>query len=172
MLAPDLKVIDFAAKSYLIEAGDLASGMYFILKGFVRVFFSGQDGNEYTKAFRLAGELAAPYSSLILNEKSKLNIQACVEIRCVFIPYDLIRRLYDLHPVWNHLGRKIAEIIFIERERREWELLTMKAQERYEKFLDLYGCIKEDIPQYQVASYLGISPVSLSRIMSQTRGRL
>ena len=170
MLEPHLEVKEFTSKSYLVEAGEFAPGMFYLLKGFVRVFFCDADGNEYTKAFRLSGELAAPYTSLILNEKSKLNIQSCVHVRSVFISYALIRKLFDLHPVWNHLGRKLAELIFIEREQREWEFLTLKAQERYENFLSLYASIKNDIPQYQIASYLGISPVSLSRIIGQNKG--
>jgi CRP-like cAMP-binding protein len=168
-LLPHLKVCGFKAKSHLAETGARPTEMWFIVSGFVRVFFSESNGNEYTKAFRVPGDIAAPYSSLILKTPSKVSIQACVDTSTVAIPYGVIEKLYGENPIWNHLGRRFAEIIFLEREQREWELLTMNAKERHEKFLESYGSIRGDLTQNQIASYLGISPVSLSRLLSQER---
>ena len=109
MLAPDLKVIDFAAKSYLIEAGDLASGMYFILKGFVRVFFSGQDGNEYTKAFRLAGELAAVQAALAAEKVGRAADKAAYDSATATATKqiaDLNAAIASLKALYNKLAKK------------------------------------------------------------------
>ena len=68
---------------------------------------------------------------------------------------------------WQIVARKLAEMVFILKEKREAELLLSDAQERYQQFLADYPNLEKHIAQYHIASYLGITPESLSRIRAK-----
>ena len=85
------------------------------------------------------------------------------------VPFKEIQKLYQRHPCWNELGRKIAENFFIVKEQREYEFLLLDAKARYLNFIHDYADLTERIPQYHIAAYLGITPVSLSRVINSTK---
>jgi CRP-like cAMP-binding protein len=70
----------------------------------------------------------------------------------------------ERNPCWNTIARKYVETLFIEKEKRERRLLSEDAATRYLSFQKDYPGLEDKIPQYQIASYLGITPVALSRI--------
>ncbi|MNG38637.1 hypothetical protein D3C84_1264130 [compost metagenome] len=63
----------------------------------------------------------------------------------------------------------MAESLYVKKERREMQLLTLSAEDRYRSFLEEFGALEKKIPQYYIASYLGITPVALSRIRAKWR---
>lgn len=81
--------------------------------------------------------------------------------------YADIEKLYSKHHSLEHLGRKIAEFYFLEKEQKEIEMGLLDADKRYEIFQLRFPGIESYIPQYHIASYLGISPTQLSRIRSK-----
>ncbi len=154
---------------YFVRAGDVPLEIGFVLTGLLRKFYETQDGNLYIKDFSVENRLVTSYSALILGQASRLNIQAMEPTRLLAIPFSNLKELYTLHKCWEAMGRRIAENLFIEREQREWELLVFKAEERYALFKRQFPDLISRIPQYDIASYLGISPVSLSRIIGQKK---
>ena len=89
---------------------------------------------------------------------------ALMDSELLVIRFRDFEALFDRHACWERVGRKIAEGMFISKERRERELLMLSAEERYRLFLGRYKHLEKRIPQYQIAAYLGITPVALSRI--------
>jgi len=149
---------------YWIHAGTKEHRVGIIASGLFRMYYTGDNFEEYTKDFCKTGDFLSSYSSLLLNDKSALSIQAMSDSELLVAPYEKYRSLEDSHPCWNRLSRKIAEQLFVKKEKREMDLLLLDAKQRYLKFKEEYPELSLLIPQYQIASFLGISPVSLSRI--------
>lgn len=162
-----IKTTEFKSGEYFVKAGDEASHIGFVMSGLLKKFYRTDDGKEFIKDFSLERQLVTAYSSLLLSTESRLNIQAIENTQLLVIPYATFTALYPFHPCWQELGRKIAETLFIEREQREWELLIFPAKERYQIFEERYSSLLTRVPQYEIASYLGISPISLSRLIGK-----
>lgn len=84
----------------------------------------------------------------------------------ITVDYETYQELLGSHTCWQIVARKLAEMVFILKEKREAELLLNSAPERYQQFLTDYPDLETRVPQYHIASYLGITPESLSRIRS------
>lgn len=158
--------LSFNKNEHLLNAGDVTDSMYLILEGLTRSYFIDSEGKEFNKIFQAEGDIASAYVELLNQIPSRLNIQALENTKVLKIHFKKIQELYQRHPCWNEIGRKIAENFFIVKEQREYEFLLLDAENRYQNFLKDYAHLKKRIPQYQIAAYLGITPVSLSRIIN------
>ena len=140
---------------YLLQAGDKALEFGIILNGIFRLYYTDKKGKEQIKAFRRDGELLGPYAEILLRIPSRTYIQAMENSRVVLINNDDFLPLYEKH--------------FLAKEQRELEFLQLNVMERYKKFCEEHGPLIGKIPQHQIASYLGITPVALSRVLSKSR---
>ena len=153
------------------KAGEHPSEFALVVNGLLRKFYVTQDGRQMTRGFAMAGELVGAYAALLTHTESKLSVQALETSRVVTVEFAAFEALYERHACWNTLGRRVAEQLFVEREQRESDFLTLTPERRYEKFLSERPDIAERVPQYQVASYIGITPVSLSRLRARRQRR-
>jgi len=87
------------------------------------------------------------------------------------LPWSELEALYGRHVCWQTVGRKFAEATLIEREARAHELLTLNAAQRFARFCVSHRELLSELRSYDIASYLGISPVSLSRLRARERAR-
>jgi CRP-like cAMP-binding protein len=154
---------------YLLQAGDKALEFGIILNGIFRLYYTDKKGKEQIKAFRRDGELLGPYAEILLRIPSRTYIQAMENSRVVLINNDDFLPLYEKHSCWLTMGRLVAEKHFLAKEQREFEFLQLNVMERYKKFCEEHGPLIGKIPQHQIASYLGITPVALSRVLSKSR---
>ena len=152
------------AGTCLIKAGDSVKYAYFCLTGLFRLFYLLPDGREYNVAFTLEDDFATSYASMI-NEPSPYSIEAMEDSIVIEIPYDLLQMLMDRSHMWERFVRVSVERLYTRKEERERELLYLPAIERYQAFLLKYPGLHQRIAQYHIASYIGISPVSLSRLL-------
>lgn len=155
---------------HLLSAGDATDSMYIIESGLTRSYFIDSEGKEFNKIFQAEGEIASAYVELLNKIPSRLYIQALEKTQVLKINFQEIQKLYKRHPCWNEVGRKVAENFFILKEKREYEFLLLDAEQRYQNFLIDYKHLANRIPQYQIAAYLGITSVSLSRIINADKG--
>ncbi|MOA52811.1 hypothetical protein D3C78_1761660 [compost metagenome] len=102
---------------------------------------------------------------MITREPSYFSIQALEDSVVIEIPYELQQDLMERDHGWERLVRKAVEKLYLKKEERERQLLFLDAGKRYCAFLESYPHIAKSLPQYHIASYLGISPVSLSRLL-------
>lgn len=148
--------------------GEMSHHIAFVAAGLFRMYYQLEDGREFCTNFCRSGHFLGNYGVFIRGRPSSVNIQALENSRVLLLPFDTIRELIDQSPAWTHFGRRLAENLFIEKEDRERELLLLTAEERYLIFHRSLRRMEERIAHYHIASYLGITPVALSRI----RGRL
>ncbi|WP_437714078.1 Crp/Fnr family transcriptional regulator [Sorangium sp. So ce448] len=155
----------------MTRAGERPRDFGLVLSGLVRKFYVTPRGRDVTRGFAMEGELVGAYAALLGKCASQLSVQALEGSSVLVVEFEAFERLYDRHPSWNTLGRRVAEALFVEREQRAAELLTLSAEQRYETLLARSPALAERVPQYQIASYLGITPVSLSRIRARRAQR-
>lgn len=157
-----LKKGEFFARQGRVET---SSG--YLKKGVVRAFYRSSEGQEYNNMFFIDNQYFGAYASMVTRQPNKIDIQALTDCEILIADYSSITLLFDEFPRLERLGRLIAEKFFVYKEKRENELLMLQANERYEVFKQTYPNLENLIPQYHIASYLGITPTQLSRIRKQ-----
>jgi CRP-like cAMP-binding protein len=159
-----LKSLHLEKNEYFIRTGGIPDKMSFIVKGVFRVFYLTEDGDEKILVFREEGRMLSAYSAFLENKKSWYDIQALEDSDLLYIGFDHYQNLMDGNRCWRDLNARYTEMLFVEKEKRENEFLSDNAETRYKKFIRKYPGMENRINQYHIASYLGITPVALSRI--------
>jgi CRP-like cAMP-binding protein len=147
-----------------IGEGEIAKQIGFLKSGIVRVFYRNKEGVEYNKHFSTPYTIVGAYSSLVTSTPNKIIHEALTDCAILVANYSEIIKLYDLFPDFERVGRRLAERYFVNKEQREIEIVLLNADERYMIFRKEYPQLEQLIPQYHIASYLGITPTQLSRI--------
>ena len=156
-----------ARKELLLEAGKTADKIFFLHEGFVRFYHTKQDGTDVTSDFYFAPGFITSFTSFIQRKSSIVNIQAMVKMDLLFINYNDLMNLYDKEHKVERLGRMIAEQVFITSEKHLLSFLNDSPQDRYLWILKEYPEYVKNIPLHYLASYLGITAESLSRIRNR-----
>ncbi|MEC0182275.1 Crp/Fnr family transcriptional regulator [Paenibacillus peoriae] len=151
--------------TYLIETGEPVKHAYFCSEGLFRLFYTLTDGREYNVGFSPEDDYVTSYGAMVKEEASTFTIEAMEDSVVIEIPYNMLKGLMDTSHMWERFVRKSVERLYIRKEERERELLYLSAKERYHAFLLKYPGLDKRIAQYHIASYIGISPVSLSRLL-------
>ena len=112
---------------------------------------------------------AGSFHSLRLEAPCGFYIQALAKTTTILLPHNVLNAFYDRHPCWERLGRIKAEHMFLFKEAREKELLLDSLEVRYQRFLKKFPGLAQKIPQYHIASYLGVTDVGLSRIRKKNK---
>ncbi len=154
---------------YFVREGQYAQEIGFLINGIVRAFFLNEDGKEYTKQFFVGPSIIGAYTSLLTRQSNKIAQQALTDCEILVAKYSDIESLYNESHAMERLGRKIAEYYFMEKEQKEIEMALLDADKRYLILRETFPTIETVIPQYHIASYLGISPTQLSRIRKKMK---
>jgi CRP-like cAMP-binding protein len=151
----------------IVKPGDIDHKFFLIVSGMVRMFYTNDKGQEFTKTFLKESDIAAAYAEMLQGIPSRVYIETIFESTMLEFSWESFEKLKERHECWREFARKIAEKYFIFREQREHDLLMLSLKERYEKLAENYPELIESIPQYQIASYLSATPVSLSRALKK-----
>ena len=152
---------------FFARPGQSVTRFGIVLSGLVRHYYVGADGKESVKAFRGPFEFTAPYAELIQGKASRTFIQALDETTLLTFEWaELEARAKDSVDLLRVL-RRFAEAQFAIKEQREYDFLQLSAEERYVQFCRERKEHLEHVPLHQVASYIGITPVALSRIRAR-----
>ncbi|ABG59520.1 Crp/Fnr family transcriptional regulator [Cytophaga hutchinsonii] len=149
---------------FYIQIGQIPKKFAFVAKGLFRYVYIDSKGNEFTKNFVPENNFALAYSSMIRHEVSKMAIEALEDSIICEIDYTDWLTLKKGNACWNIFLITILENAFTIKENRERDLLLLDAEQRYETFRQEFPALETRVKQHLIASYLGISPVSLSRI--------
>jgi CRP-like cAMP-binding protein len=160
-----------ARKGFFLRPGDASERFGLVIEGVFRVYRVSADGEESVKAFRAEGQFIGPYVEMLQGLASTTHIQALEPSRVLAFRISDIHRLEGGHPCWTMLFRRMAELHFVLKERREMEFLELTAEERLQRFWEEHAHLANRLPQREVAGYLGITPVALSRIQARRRSR-
>lgn len=152
---------------YFAKEGEFSTKLAFVSKGVLRAFFRNNLGREYNKTFFTPSSFVAAYSSITSKQKNLINIQCLTDCTLFVADFKQLTSLYKEYPKFESLARILAEYKFAIKEKREIELVTLEASERYKIFKEEHPNLESLINQYHIASYLGITPTQLSRIRAK-----
>lgn len=137
--------------------------IYFVQSGLARIYYY-KDGNEITEYFAFENDIIVRAESLFTGKPSKKAIQAVEDTVFIGIPSAQLFELYDSFPDIERLFRKITESAYVDTVNRIESIQFHSAEERYNQLLSENPSMIQRIPLKHIASYLGITQVSLSRI--------
>lgn len=164
-------ILDLKKKEFLMKPSSQKNIVAFITKGLLRTYFISEKGDEFTTDFCKMDEIAVNYR-ITTNLKDDYYTQAVIDTQLLAIDYNKIMKSGIGESKWNILQSKIVEYYHPLKLEREKNLLSMDAEEKYNSFVEKYIDIYEVIPQYQIASYLGITPIALSRVKKRIKEKI
>ena len=149
----------------LYAIGEIPSSFAFIHKGLMCAYLIDEEGNEFNKNFFAEGRFPGSMSALLNNETSFLAIEALEDSEIIIIDFKQFRfELFADNELMAFHINYLEQHWLLEKEPKEIGYLQHEAKQRYLMFLDKYESILSRLPQYHIASYLGITPTQLSRI--------
>lgn len=155
--------VEYAKGELLLQEGSVCNFIGFIDEGIVR-FYQIKDGSEKVTAFWFAGEFLSNYRSFVSQRPSDHYIETLTTGSYWRLDKDKLNRLYDERPMIDRLGRKMAEQLYLMVAGRLDNILKETPEQRYLSLQQNRSRLLTDIPQYMIASYLGVSAETLSRI--------
>lgn len=169
MIISSFQLKNIKKGEFFLKSGQISKYIAFINSGLVRYFVYRND-DESTFEFTKEGEFIGDYQSFRNKKISLQNIQAVEDCELLCISYENLQRVFNESENGNLLGRLIVEHRFDVMVEQLLSVYMHTHEERYQKFLKEYAQLNQRIPQYLVASFVGVKPESLSRIRKRTIG--
>lgn len=148
----------------LIKQGEVPSKVYLLISGVVRCFLIAESGKEYNKTFYLNNSLFGSLTALIQHKPSLFTFETLTESKVYELDFGKLMDLCANDMNLNKLYSRVLETTYVKYEKRLIELITLGAKDRYLELKKQIPDVDDLITQYHIASYLGITPVQLSRI--------
>lgn len=158
------KVKVFKKHEILNKPNVVTNEIYFINKGILRTIIIDTNGEEHTIHFALENQFVSDYTSYLIQSLSISSLQALEDTEVVIMPREGVEWGYKNLRDGQKLGRLIAEFYFVYQDNRIVNQYSRTPKERYDAITSVFLNIHNRVPQYMIASYLGISPIHLSRL--------
>lgn len=158
-----LTVQQYKKGETLVRNGEVCRYVSFLNYGLVRLFYL-IDGKEIATGFIREYEYISEYNSFLTQTPAMQNIDALEDCEVVHLSFTDMQQLYKSNPVFEIFGRKMAEYLFILLSSHNTSLLALSPEQRYQQLIEQQSFIMQRVPQYMVASFIGVSPEHLSRI--------
>jgi CRP-like cAMP-binding protein len=154
-------------KQYLLQEGDVCKHICMVEKGALRAYMVDETGYEYITAFALEGWTTGDLSSFLKQEPSKLNIDALEDCELILISKSAHDELMVKMPKYETYVRILITDAYIALQQRMVNMTSLPLEERYKAFTQMCQSIFQRVPQHMIASFMGLSPETLSRVRSR-----
>jgi CRP-like cAMP-binding protein len=164
---PHFKRISFEKNDYLLEAGKTAGHYWFVESGFIRSFVIDSEGNDITTNFYSVGEIVIDWPSFFLRSPTRENIQALTDCVCWQLDFDTFQTLFHSIQNFREQGRTTLVSSYFALKRHSISMIADQAKERYLRLLKEKPHIVQNVSLKHIATYLGVTDTSLSRIRKE-----
>ncbi|QUJ67836.1 Crp/Fnr family transcriptional regulator [Photobacterium sp. GJ3] len=161
------RLVHYRAGEPIFMPGTINRELRFICEGLACHYYIKPDGTRRNKSFLQVADVASSLSAMHTGEPARFGCEALQDTLCLSLSYPDFQNLCCFQP-WQSLSQALLTRLALKKETREADLLLMSPLELYQQFCTQHPALNQSLPNYQIAAYLGISEVSLSRI----RGRL
>jgi CRP-like cAMP-binding protein len=162
--------IDLTKEKYLLRNGEKCDSVYFVKKGLLRGFVK-ENNKEITTWFALENEMVAALTTFVMQLPAQENIQAIEDCELVALTIADLDRLYIKYPSFNVIGRKVMELYYVLAENRAYICRLHDADRKYELFLQYFSHFANRVKLTYIASFLGITIETLSRVRAKVSSR-
>tara|TARA_R110001592_G_scaffold48164_6_gene151911 strand:+ start:2496 stop:3080 length:585 start_codon:yes stop_codon:yes gene_type:complete len=152
---------------YIVQHGDICKYTGFVVSGCTKTFFMDSDGQEHIVMFSIEDWWTSDIGSFITQTPADFNVQCLENTELIMFSQEIIEDLYIRIPKLERFFRQIVEKGLVASQKRIVRSFSLSAKEQYLYFRNEYPKIEQRIPQYMIASYLGITKEFLSKIKSQ-----
>lgn len=159
-----LKVRNLLPRQFLLNIGEVCKHESFVVKGFLRSFYLDNQGNDFTLHFAMEDWWIADFASFQQQLPATRNIVALEPTIVLQLDKNAIESLYRDIPEFEYFRRRLSENAVVAQDQRIMNSISMSGTERYASLISKYPNIEQRMPQKHIASYLGITPVFLSKI--------
>lgn len=160
-------MVNLKKGDFFLEHGKVSRNIAFVNRGSLRTYYLNHNGEEITACFRTENSIVSSYRSFILQEASQLSIIAIEDTELIVIDYDKLQKLYRSSKTWQCVGRLIAEQEYINMEQYASVLNQESAKEKYLRLLEEQPEVINKCKVEHIATYLGVSRRTLSRIRQE-----
>lgn len=157
------------SNTQLDKLGKIPSKLYLLISGVMRCYVISESGKEFNKRFFFPMNFAGSLTALIKNAPSEIVYETITECSLYEIDYKKLKAMCETDIIINNLYTSILEKVFMRYEKRQIDLISLNASQRYLKLKKDIPNIDKLVPQYHIASYLSITPVQLSRIRKKLK---
>ena len=158
-------------KQYLLQEGDICKHIAFVEKGALKAYVVDDAGAESIIQFALEGWVISDLYSFLTGEPATYNIDALENAELVLISKSAHEELLKKIPKYETYIRLQITGAYIALQKRLTSIISLPLEERYKNFLALYPNIAQRVPQHMIASYMGLTPETLSRVRSRMASR-
>lgn len=151
-------------RQYILQQEDICKNLIFVEKGLLRSYKVDEKGNEHILQFAPEGWWVADVYSFLTSENSNYNIDAIEDSELLLITNSALEQLYERVPKFERYFRILTQNNMIAMQKRVMSELSSNAEEKYLNLIATYPDLVARVPQHMIASYLGLTPESLSRI--------
>lgn len=159
-----LSVKKLRKKQYLLQEGDVCQSVAFVSKGVLRAYTVDDDGTEHIMQFASEGWFISDLYSFLSGEPATYNIDAIEDAELVLVSKQAHEDLLQQSPKYGTFQRELITGAYLAMQRRLNSIFSSTLEERYGLFMKLYPHIAQRVPQHMIASYLGLTPETLSRV--------
>lgn len=152
---------------FIVQHGDICKFESYVLKGCCKSFYVDPGGHEHIVMFAIEDWWTGDLGSFITQTPADYNVVCLEDTEVIQLSYDNLEKLYQEVPKLERFFRIIIQKAFVASEKRIIRNLSMSAKDRYLQFQKQYPLFEQRIPQYMIASYLGITKEFLSKIRNQ-----
>lgn len=152
------------SKTVITREGEVENEIYFICSGLIRLFYNTKDNDQVTAFIFCENMFASSLESFIRQQPSTQNLETLENCTLLVLTKDKLDALYEQVPKTHVLMRKVMEARFVASQQLLSSYILAGPKERYELFAQHYPHLVQRVPLYILATFLGITPVSLSRI--------
>jgi CRP-like cAMP-binding protein len=166
-ILPKFKPVKFAKNDFLLQEGKTENCYWFLESGFARSFVNDINGKDISTNFYGPTDVVIDWSSFFLRKPSRENIQALTDCICWQLDYETFQQLFDSLDTFREQGRKRLVSAYFELKNHSVSMIADQAKERYLQLLKDKPQIVQQVSLQHIASYLGITKYSLSRIRKE-----
>lgn len=166
-IASNFELKIFGKNEFLLKQGQISNDYLYLETGFIRVFTYDTDGNEVTTNIYSKNSVVFEPASYIKRTPTKENFQALTDCTTWIIKHDAFQILFHSIPEFREFGRANLVNGFIALKERTLDMINLTAEQRYEQLLNTRPDIFQNVSLKYMASYLGITDTSLSRIRKE-----
>jgi CRP-like cAMP-binding protein len=159
----------YKAGQFIINQGQLAPKIYFLIKGYVRYLSVTEDGKEFTQSFACSPGIAGSTRAMSRQTKSLFSIEVLDDVLCLEFDFQYFFTTMKDQPGFLMAYSTLLENLFIKKEEREYAFVQQGAEQRYLNFLTENSQLRDRLPLKMIASHIGITPTALSRIRKKLK---